>query len=467
MNAGCTTSFVRARVAGVFAAAVTMLILAAPAPAGAVVLYDQYDNQGANGITSQDFEAANDAFDNQGADDFVVPDGEDWDITGVDADGVYFNGPGPAASVNVSFYENGAGGLLPGSLLANRPASAFTGSGGDFVVTLATPVRLEPGTHWVSVQARQDFSPAGQWGWTERTVTSNGASAWQNPGGGFSAACTAWGRRVADCGIGTQPDLVFRLNGTVVPRHTLTVGRAGSGAGAVTSNPAGIGCGADCSESYAEGTAVTLTATPNDDSTFTGWSGSGCSGTGTCNVTMDAAKSVTATFTQPTLTVGKAGTGSGTVTSNPAGIDCGSDCSERYGQGTAVTLTATPGPGSTFAGFTGACTALACNLILNADKGVTATFNLEALPGPPPALETEITKQKVKVDQAKAKFKFTGSGGTGALGFECKLDKQPYEDCTSPAKYRDLDEGKHKFKVRTEDATGAVDSTPAKVKFQI
>ena len=46
------------------------------------------------------------------------------------------------------------------------------------------------------------------------------------------------------------------------------------------------------------------------------------------------------------LTVTKAGTGSGTVTSEPAGIDCGSDCSEEYGHGTVVKLTGTPDIGS-------------------------------------------------------------------------------------------------------------------------
>ena len=81
---------------------------------------------------------------------------------------------------------------------------------------------------------------------------------------------------------------------------------------------------------------VTLT-TAASRSTFTGWSGA-CSGTGQCSVTMDADKTVTATFNQQvqqyTLTVTKAGTGSGTVTSNPAGINCGDDCSETYDQGT-------------------------------------------------------------------------------------------------------------------------------------
>ena len=66
--------------------------------------------------------------------------------------------------------------------------------------------------------------------------------------------------------------------------------------GTVTSNPSGINCGSTCSANYDSGTSVTLTASPNSGYTFTGWSGGGCSGTGTCTVTMTAATSVTAYF---------------------------------------------------------------------------------------------------------------------------------------------------------------------------
>jgi hypothetical protein len=84
--------------------------------------------------------------------------------------------------------------------------------------------------------------------------------------------------------------------------YPLTVAKSGTGNGTVTSLP-GINCPSDCSEIYASGTSVTLTATPAGGSFFAGWSGSGCSGTGTCTVTMDAVKSVTATFTINTYTV--------------------------------------------------------------------------------------------------------------------------------------------------------------------
>ena len=76
-----------------------------------------------------------------------------------------------------------------------------------------------------------------------------------------------------------------------------------------------------------------------------------------------------------TLNVAKAGSGSGSVTSVPAGIACGATCSASAASGTVVTLTATPDSGSTFAGWTGACSGTgACVLTLGATTSVTATF---------------------------------------------------------------------------------------------
>src|SRR5439155_53043 len=75
----------------------------------------------------------------------------------------------------------------------------------------------------------------------------------------------------------------------------LTVLKAGSGRGSVTSSPAGINCGASCSHSFVNGRSVTLTATPARGSRFAGWSGA-CSGRGACRVKMTADRTVTARF---------------------------------------------------------------------------------------------------------------------------------------------------------------------------
>lgn len=184
----------------------------APPPAvPTAVLYDQMDNPATDNVTSQDFEAAFDSFDSQAADDFVVP-AAGWSVTGIDVAGVY-TGTGPAASFHVYFYADAAG--LPGALVASRLAQPFTGSAGNASITLTSPVILGGGTYWLSVQAREDFSPNGQWFWGNRAVTANTAAAWQNPGGGFGSPCTTWGVKTTCLPTQVGPDELFRINGTV------------------------------------------------------------------------------------------------------------------------------------------------------------------------------------------------------------------------------------------------------------
>ena len=163
------------------------------------------------------------------------------------------------------------------------------------------------------------------------------------------------------------------------PPETLTVSRTGAGTGTVTSSPAGIDCGATCSHDFAGGTLVTLTPTPDSGSVFTGWSGD-CTGTGGCTVTMDQARSVTASFALArTLTVSKSGNGSGGVTSSPAGIDCGATCSHDFADATLVTLTPAATTGSAFAGWSGDCTGTGgCTVTMSQARSVTATFTLVA-----------------------------------------------------------------------------------------
>ena len=159
----------------------------------------------------------------------------------------------------------------------------------------------------------------------------------------------------------------------------LSVAITGSGAGSVESSPSGIACPATCSQAYPPGTPVTLTAVASAGSRFLGWEGSGCSGTGTCQVTMSSDVAVTATF-QPlppvTLTVALTGSGSGSVSSSPSGIACPGTCSYAYAPGTPVTLTAVAPAGSRFAGWEGSgCSGTGtCQVTLGSDATVTAMF---------------------------------------------------------------------------------------------
>jgi len=201
---------------------------------------------------------------------------------------------------------------------------------------------------------------------------------------------------------------------------TLKITKAGTGEATITSFPVGIDCGDNCRAEFNSKTSVTLTAAVASGSTFKRWGGA-CKGTTTtCTVTLKEAQNVTAiTELLPiTLTVSKTGRGTGTVTSVPAGIDCGPTCSAIYppklaaqydasrkareheggdddgdnddghkhnddhdhddhGKPAAsVTLTASPATGSTFEGWTGACTGTTttCTVTLDQSKSVGASF---------------------------------------------------------------------------------------------
>ena len=141
----------------------------------------------------------------------MVPAGG-WEIGQVNVGGVYFNGSGPANSVNVFFYFDNAtfpGAPVPGGTFTAIPVT--TDTAGTFTIVLPSSVTLAPGTYWVSVQANMDFGVGGQWGWNDRTIQSNSGAAFQNPGGGF--ACpggNSWVRKPT-CVTNAAPDNIFQL----------------------------------------------------------------------------------------------------------------------------------------------------------------------------------------------------------------------------------------------------------------
>lgn len=175
-----------------------------------------------------------------------------------------------------------------------------------------------------------------------------------------------------------DPVINIPLDGTGAVFLYLT--KQGSGSGTVTSSPQGIFCGDTCVSDYSIDTEVTLTAIPDAGSAFSGWSGDECSGTGPCTLTMDSDKNVIATFAlNGTITIAKEGSGSGTVTSSPEGINCGSDCQETYDAGTLINLSAVPDPGSFFVGWEDdECSGSGdCDLVINRDKTIKAIFALD------------------------------------------------------------------------------------------
>lgn len=163
----------------------------------------------------------------------------------------------------------------------------------------------------------------------------------------------------------------------VVPASvTLTVATTGNGQ--VSGTPGSIKCPSACTATVATGTVFTLTASPASGYVFSGWSGACAGAQLTCTVTLDSSATATATFVPAfTLSIGRSGKGA--ITSDPAGISCGTksgSCSAKFGQSTAVTLTATPDVGSVWTGWTGACsgTALTCTVVISKDTSVQANF---------------------------------------------------------------------------------------------
>lgn len=168
----------------------------------------------------------------------------------------------------------------------------------------------------------------------------------------------------------------------VIPTFTLTVVYAGGGVGNVVSADSSLDCDGSgmCVVEYEIDSMVTLSALPGFASTFSGWS-MDCAGLGDCELTMDEDKTVGVTFDdadEVSLLISRAGTGMGTITSAPTGIDCGSSCSAVFTPGQEITLTAAEVEGSTFMGWSGDCTGtgLTCVLTMSSSRSVTATFNL-------------------------------------------------------------------------------------------
>jgi len=199
---------------------------------------------------------------------------------------------------------------VPGTLYAG------TDGGGAF--------KIQGVTETITAPSVPSGSTAGNIG-TSYTYSTEGSSSsldhlveyqfdWKGDGSvlspwGSSTQSTIWQvagnygvRARARCKTDTSvvSDWSGTLSVNIISNPTLTVLKSGTGIGIVTSSPAGINCGDDCSEVYAPNTKVTLTAKADTNSSFTGWSGGGCSGTGKCIVTMNTDTSVTATFSAKT-----------------------------------------------------------------------------------------------------------------------------------------------------------------------
>lgn len=152
--------------------------------------YAQTANDTGAGPVSQNFAKADNIYDSQGADDFKLK--KTCKAKTVSVNGVYFNGTGPADSVNVTFYKNKKN--KPGDVIATSKNSSYTDNSGtgDFKIKLEKTVTLKSGTYWVSVQANMDFAAGGEWAWLTNSKVKNNGAKWQNPDDGFATGCTKY-----------------------------------------------------------------------------------------------------------------------------------------------------------------------------------------------------------------------------------------------------------------------------------
>lgn len=155
------------------------------------------------------------------------------------------------------------------------------GIGDDTTLYQLDPVQVPTGNNWLTMKGGSLFSiglmgDGSLWAWGDNTYGQLG---------------------IGTDGVNTNKISPVRIMNLF--RNTLTVKKNRAELGTVTSTTPGIHCGADCTQDYDYGTDVILNAVPAPDSIFLGWSGGGCSGTGTCTVTVDSNKTVIALFQGP------------------------------------------------------------------------------------------------------------------------------------------------------------------------
>jgi Divergent InlB B-repeat domain len=222
-------------------------------------------------------------------------------------------------------------------------------------------------------------------------VTLNATPSGLSSFSGYSGACNA-----STCTLTMTPGATNAITAqfTAPPTLTLSAALGSQGGGTLTSAPGGLSCtlsnasaSGSCTFAYALNTVVTVTQTPTSGSVFLNWAGA-CTGSGTCQVPLTASRSVQALYrlaVPGSITINQgAGGGSGGISSSPGGLACSISggtksgiCRAIFPVGSTVTLIPTVSNGSTFTGFSGACSGMTCVLTVpeNGDLTVTANFN--------------------------------------------------------------------------------------------
>jgi hypothetical protein len=191
--------------------------LATESLARGVVLYSQDGTDSGISIVSQNFEATFDAYDSEAADDFTVPARSK--ITEVDVVGTYFNGSGPASSMNVTFYKSKNG--KPGAVLGDFQGLAYQMDGRTTRIPLPSKIPMccrQDAVYYVGAQANKECCrrggavTSGDWGWGTQTTVVGAPAVWRNPGDGYATGCTTFTTETTCFPYG-QGDHLFTIRG--------------------------------------------------------------------------------------------------------------------------------------------------------------------------------------------------------------------------------------------------------------
>jgi hypothetical protein len=219
------------------------------------------------------------------------------------------------------------------------------------------------------------------------------------------------------------------------------------------------------------------TVSSNQSSTLVGFDSDGCNArvlvvtnqaeTANPSMSQSRAFSVSTSDATPgthTLSVTRTGSGNGTVTSDQVGVSCGADCQQGYASGTAVTLTAEAGTGSSFLGWGGDCSGTgSCTVTMSESRNVAAAFkpSVDVI-----APQTTITGGPTgQTSDSTPEFSFK-SNETGST-FTCRVDGGSPVGCGSPYPTAALSDGRHTFSVAARDPAGNADPTPETRSFTV
>jgi centrosomal CEP192-like protein/fibronectin type III domain protein/List-Bact-rpt repeat protein len=270
----------------------------------------------------------------------------------------------------------------------NADGSPLTDLAG-YRVYLATSTPTCPGSAFLSVPSSTSTPGTGQSVASQVTSLAAGTTYFVRVSAvdtsGNESSCSPAASGVAQMDVAVDPTTATSFGtvttGTTVDRaftvqNTSTASISGT---ASAGAPFSVVSGGTLSLAPGASQVVTVRFAPTATGTFAGNVNVTVSGD-----TLSRGLSGAATAGTPaTISVTKSGTGAGTVTSAPAGISCGTTCTAAWSVGTQTTLTATAAAGSTFTGWSGACTGTGtCTVTLNGNMAVTAIFDLVPAPVP-------------------------------------------------------------------------------------